>query len=462
MISDDIIAALSTPYGRGGIAVIRVTGEGSIALCEKVFRPRSGKALSEYRSSAAVYGDIYDKSGLIDDGLATVFRAPKSFTGEETVEISCHGGIILCQTVLEAIFAAGARQAGPGEYTKRAFLNGHISLSQAESVMDLIDAESKEKVHLAAAQSHGVLSGKIDSIAGKITDLLSEAYVRSDYPDEDLNDMTSEKLGYELGEVIEDMKKLSDTYGIGSAVCEGVPTVIAGKPNTGKSSLLNAILGTDRAIVTDVPGTTRDTIDATVNIGRIFLRISDTAGIRGTSDTVEKLGVERTEKLIKELGKNGLVLAVFDGSKDEDDQDGEFISFLAANARGQIIPILNKSDIGTDGKYVFPAAFGTPVRISAKKGEGIDALRDAITSLFVSEAIDYGQTPVISNARQHACLTASLETLENARDALGSGTPMDMVLLDVEQAHSSLCEIDGRGTAEEITDKIFHRFCVGK
>ena len=290
------VAAVSTPYGRGGIAVIRISGEDALKVAERVFVPASGTPLSECASNYSVYGNIFSlKNSIgtekekIDDGMATVFRAPRSYTGEDTVEISCHGGILLTEKVLSSVFFAGASPAGPGEFTQRAFLNGKLDLSEAEAVIGLIDAESEARLKLSASHASGVLKRRMDSIYNDVKTLLSSVYVGLDYPEEDLEEVTDGEFLDSLKRIYAELCKTADTYREGKAVSEGIKTALIGKPNTGKSSLLNALLGEKRAIVTAIPGTTRDIIEEKITVGKILLRLSDTAGIRESDDEVEKI-----------------------------------------------------------------------------------------------------------------------------------------------------------------------------
>ena len=323
MFIGDTIAAISTARGKGGVALLRISGPDAISICQKVFSPKSGKKLSEYAPRTAIFGSIYapDDRGEwneIDNGLATVFSAPASFTGEDTVEICCHGGILLTQTVLTACLAAGARAAEAGEFTRRAFLNGKMGLSAAEALGDLLEAQTREQLTLAHAGTDGRVERKCREIYDSLCAVLSSVYAKIDYPDEDLAEMSREEMQDALEDSIKRIEKLLDTYRTGHAIAEGIPTVICGKPNVGKSSLYNCIVGRDAAIVTDVEGTTRDVLCEVAALGRVTLRLFDTAGLHETEDVVEKIGIDRARKALEDAE---LILAVFDGSTAPDEED---------------------------------------------------------------------------------------------------------------------------------------------
>ena len=448
------IAAISTPYGKGGIAVIRMSGENAISLASSFFRPSSGISLSQVQGGRTVYGHVYCDGVKIDDGIATVFKAPRSYTGEDTVEISCHGGVILTQKVLSVALSNGFRLALGGEFTKRAFLNGKISLTKAEAVIGLIDAENEEQLKLSSAITSGTISKKVDAICDNITDVLSSIYAYIDYPDEDLTDMPVDDLVLRLRNISNTVKALCDSYRVGRAVNEGIKTVIVGKPNAGKSSVLNRILGYDRAIVTDIPGTTRDTVEESVNIGRVTLRLCDTAGIRSTNDPVEKLGIDRS---IDKLNEADLVLAVFDSSRELDDED-KFILKKLGECKCEIICIVNKKDINS---HILDLPYNKAL-VSSLTGEGFEALYKMISDLYIDEKIDYNTTAILANSRQYASALRANNHINQALKALDNGFTQDVAGMDLELAFSALKEIDGRDVSEEITDKIFSRFCVGK
>lgn len=469
-MKDQTIAAISTPFGRGGIAVIRISGENAAGVAEKMFFPVSGKRLSESAPNAAVYGRIVSDGSVIDDGIAVYFRAPRSFTGEDTVEISCHGGVLLTERVLKTAFACGAAPAGAGEFTERAFLNGKISLTEAEAVIGLINAESEEKLSLCASHASGVLKRRTDEIYASVLRLLSSMYVGLDYPEEDLEEVSDSEFISSLRDIYSRLCETANTYREGKAVSEGVRTVLIGKPNTGKSSLLNAWLCEDRAIVTDIPGTTRDVIEERVSAGRIMLRLSDTAGIRRSADEVERIGIE---KAVRKADEAELIIAMFDLSRDADGEDEyicERLRYYAENGR-LVIAVVNKCDLD-DGNGVFSErlrAFAALLpsgveicRISAKNGDGVDGLKKAAERLFSSGYTDYSQTAVIANARQFSAVCGARDAVLDAINAFENGVGSDVCGMDLERALSALGEIDGRSVSEEVTSEIFKNFCVGK
>ncbi len=454
------VAAISTPYGKGGVALIRITGEDAFAVAQKVAERQNGVPLSETPSTKAVRVIFRDGNQPFDDGLLTLFRAPHSYTGEDTAELCCHGGLFLTQKLLGAVFTAGAFPAGPGEFTRRAFQNGKLSLSQAEAIGGLIDAKSDRCLTVSLLQSKGTLSEKLSSIADRLRFLISSVYAFIDYPDEDMADVPVSELKSTLQTLLSEVQTLCASHTYGRAIREGVRTALVGKPNTGKSALLNRLVGEDRAIVTEIPGTTRDVLREQVRLGDLLLNLSDTAGLRESDDPIERIGVGRSLSALREAEA---VLAVFDGSTPPDEQDAEVLRRIrACGKEQQTVFLLNKADLGQiNGAYEkFLPVPGIPV--SALTGTGMDRLeqtvRDVLGVLPVGgEALG----EVVLGARQYAALARAKQHLTNALAAL-DGFSQDVAGFDMEQALLSLEEIDGRTASEEIVNEIFSRFCVGK
>ncbi len=451
---NDTIAAVSTPRGKGGIAVIRISGDEAIAIADKVFAPKCGKRLSSFPSGKATYGAIAD----IDDGIATVFRAPHSFTGEDTVEVSCHGGVLVTSEVLSAFLSAGARAAEAGEFTRRAFLSGKLGLSEAEALGTLLEADTQARLKLSRSGLQGKVSDAVRAQYDALCLIMSHLYAVIDYPDEDLGNLSKEELCSSLENCLSALRSLANTYKNGKAILEGVATVLCGKPNVGKSSLYNRIVGRDAAIVTSVAGTTRDLLEETVPFGGVTLRICDTAGLHESGDMVESIGIERAKK---KLGEAALVLAVFDGSQSFDGMDEELLAALSPLSAMKIA-LVNKSDKPLLADPAKLAMFDHIILTSAETGEGLDTLAEAIDGYFLAGKLDPAIDPIVATARQHASLSRACDALENALSALAAGLEEDLVSNDVESAMSALLELDGRQVNEDIVSGIFAHFCVGK
>lgn len=456
----DTIAAVSTPRGKGGVALLRVSGEDALRIADAVFLPKNGNRLSGAEPRRAIYGRILDETGaVIDDGLATVFRAPASFTGEDTVEICCHGGILLTETVLTALLAAGARPAGAGEFTKRAFLNGKLDLSAAEALGNLLEAQTRSQLTLAHTGMRGKTGARCRELYEALRRILASVYVTIDYPDEDLADMSRDEIAAAFADCAKSLRALADTYRTGHAVAEGIRTVICGKPNVGKSSLFNRLVGRDAAIVTDVEGTTRDVLTATASAGRVTLNLADTAGLHETADRVEQIGVERARD---ELAQAELILAVFDGTGEPDENDRNLIGVLQEQP-GTVIAVCNKTEgRGCTVPPAWEGLFPHTVAVSAGTGEGMPALCGLIEQLFTDGTIDLSEDAVLTGARQHAATLRALAAVTDAADALAAGYPIDACCTDAEHAMAALAEIDGRAVSEDIVGEIFSHFCVGK
>lgn len=460
----DTIAAISTPRGRGGIAVLRVSGTDALAVCDRMFLAKNGKKLVDQPVRTAIFGTIFlvDESGerqSVDEGLLTIFRAPASFTGEDTVEISCHGGVLLTQTVLTSLLCCGARPAEAGEFTQRAFLNGKIGLSSAEALGNILEAQTRDQITLAHAGMGGKIESKCKEIYEKLRDILASIYAKIDYPDEDLADMSREEMISALQTCKEMTDRLLASYKTGHAIAEGISTVICGKPNVGKSSLYNCLVGRDAAIVTDIEGTTRDVLTETVSMGRVMLRLYDTAGLHDTDNPVEKIGIEKTRDV---MDGAELVFALFDGSRVADEEDRALADQLQTHP-GTVIAIFNKSDLvsGEIDPY-YKNRFAHTVSISAQTGRGIEELSALVESLFTDDRINLREDAVLTNARQHAAAMNAATALQRALNTLEIGMPIELSCTDAEESMTSLSELDGREVSEDIVSQIFSHFCVGK
>ena len=458
----DIIAAIATGGNPTAIGIVRVSGQGCFACCDRVFRAFNGSPFSQQTPRNMVFGEMLDAQGrVIDQGLAVRFPGPRSYTGEDSAEFHCHGSPVVLRELLGALFAAGARQAKAGEFTRRAFLNGRLDLTQAEAVIDLIDAETASAARNAAAQLDGGLRRVLEPIQDALLDVTSRFYAVVDYPDEDIEDIRPEQVAQALDSSAAALDRLLATCQRGKVLKSGVRTAIVGRPNAGKSSLLNALAGFDRAIVTDIPGTTRDTVEESVLCGGVLLRLTDTAGIRDTEDTVEQLGVERSRKALEAAD---LVLAVVDGSVPPTEEDLEVLRLAAKAPRW--IAVFSKCDlwatkarsVGVTGQTGAPAA---SVSLSAVTGQGLDRLEAAVAALFpAGEAPDSGS--LLTDQRQEEAARRARDAVRRAKEALDAGLTPDAILTDAEEALDALGELTGRTAKEEIVSRIFSRFCVGK
>ena len=457
----DIIAAIATGHSPTAIGIVRLSGEGCFALCDKVFRPANGRPFSDLPSHKMVFGEMLDNQGrVIDQGLAVRFPGPHSYTGEDSAEFHCHGSPVVLRELLDALFAAGARQAKAGEFTQRAFLNGRLDLTQAEAVIDLIDAETAAAARNAAAQLDGGLRRVLEPIQDSLLDITSRFYAVVDYPDEDIEDVKPEQVAEALSSAEKQLSSLLATCQRGKVLKSGVRTAIVGRPNAGKSSLLNALAGYERAIVTDIPGTTRDTVEESVLCGGVLLRLIDTAGIRDTADIVEQKGVERSRKAITSAD---LVLAVVDGTE-KPTGVGEI--FRLAAECPHWIAVYTKRDLAPP--YMVLASSPAPavppaasVSLSSVTGEGLDELEAAVAALFpAGDPKEAGS--LLTDQRQEEAVRRARDAVRRAREALESGLTPDAVLTDAEEALDALGELTGRTAREEIVSRIFSRFCVGK
>ena len=451
-MSEKTIAAISTPLGEGGIGVVRISGEQSAEIADKVFKNVNGKKVSELSGYSALFGHIYSNDELIDEAVVTRFRAPHSYTGEDVCEISCHGGAYVTSAVLRAVLSAGATLAAPGEFTKRAFLNGKMDLAEAESVMGLISAKSNEELKLHLAAKNGRVSQEIERAEQALITLAANFAAYSDYPDEDLPELQPDAFATLLNEARERLSALVSTYDSGKLIREGIRTAIVGKPNVGKSTLMNLLSGEARSIVTDIAGTTRDVIEERVKCGRVTLVLADTAGIHSSADIVESVGVRLAKERIETAQ---LILAVFDASVPFDSDDKEILELIKDK---KSIVLLNKTDKSSLAQE--PKGFKT-VRISAKEGLGTEELVEAIEELTGVGNID-SSAAVLLSERQRDLAQKALECVSEAACLLESGYTIDAVSVAVDDALSYLYTFDGKRVTNEVADEVFRRFCVGK
>lgn len=455
-MSEKTIAAISTAQGEGGIGVIRISGENALEIADKVFKSVNNKKITEMKGYTASFGKICQNNEEIDEAVALVFKAPHSYTGEDVVELSCHGGIYITRQVLRTVLDAGAVPAQAGEFTKRAFLNGKIDLTEAEAVIDIISAKSKSAARAALFVKDGVLRKKIDMIKEDLLTLASHLSAWADYPEEDIADVTDDMIFDTCDKAKAVLQNLLDTYDSGQAVKQGIDTVIAGRPNVGKSTLMNLLSGYEKSIVTDIPGTTRDIVEDTVLVGDVILRLSDTAGLRDTDDTVEKIGVDRAKKRLEQCG---LLLAVFDNSRELDNDDRDLLE-MAKDVPS--IAIINKTDLPqkVDISYI-QSQISRIVYISASNGEGKDELVKAVEEIAGTAKLNPSEG-ILSNERQRIAVSNALKSVVEAKTALECGMTFDAVTVSLEDAISELLELTGEKTSDEVVDRVFHNFCVGK
>ena len=450
------VAAISTPPGAGGLSVIRISGEDAIGVADRVFRSVSGKKLASLRGYSALFGKVFDGGAPLDEAVTLVFRAPKSYTGEDVAEISCHGGAYVAQRVLRAVLAAGAEAAGPGEFTKRAYLNGKMDLAEAESVMNVISARGRDALSAALHTLDGALSGRIAEIRKELIGLSASLAVWTDYPEDDFFDVDASEIDGTLKKAETELSALLSRFDAGQAVAVGVDTVICGKPNVGKSAFMNLLAGREKSIVTSVAGTTRDIIEETVNFGNVLLRLSDTAGIHGAEDEVEKIGVERAKSRI---GSASLVFAVFDSSVPLDEEDLEIIKYCENK---KCIAVLNKSDCpATLVEEDLKPFFAHIAVLSAKTGDGREALEKMTEQLLGTENFDTA-APTLMNERQYQCCAAAHRYVKEAAQANLAGMTLDAVNVCVDSAINELSVLTGEKATESVIEEIFAKFCVGK
>ena len=451
------IAAIATGRSPSAIGILRLSGPDTFAALDAVFRARNGRPAAAQRPRSMVLGDLLDGTGrVIDNVLCVTFPAPHSYTGEDCAELHCHGSPVVLDAGLRALFAAGCRQAQGGEFTKRAFLSGQLDLLQAEAVADLIDAETAEQAHNAVCQLSGTLSRTVDRVYEALLSMAARFYAVVDYPDEDIEDLRQPELLDTLHTARQELERLLTGFSRGQLLKQGVPTVLLGKPNAGKSSLLNALLGYDRAIVTDIAGTTRDTVEEKLPVGGVLLRLTDTAGIRDGGDAVEALGVERSRAAARQAT---LAILVLDGSSPLTAEDEEAIALARQVPR--LLVVMNKCDLPRHpDAAALTGRFDTVLSVSARENLGLDALTRAIAALFPTGVPADGA--LLTNARQADAVSRALSAVTDAHEALQNGMTPDAVLTDCEAALEALGELNGKHIRDDLVDTIFSRFCVGK
>lgn len=459
MFIDDTIAAIATAPGEGGIGIVRISGQKALKVADEIFRSMSGKTISEYKTRTLIYGNIVDGEDVIDEVLLAYMKGPNSYTAEDVIEINCHGGFISVKKILELVLSKDVRLADQGEFTKRAFLNGRIDLAQAEAIIDVINAKTEMAHTVAQSQLEGSLSKKIKDLRFGITEMLAHITVSIDFPDEDVEHITYNTLKEKSLELQKEINKLYDTAESGKILRDGLKTVIVGKPNVGKSSLLNAVLGENRAIVTDIPGTTRDVIEEFVNIKGIPLKIVDTAGIRETEDVVEKIGVEKSKEFFNSAD---LSIVVLDSSRELEIEDIEILEAVQPN---KTIVLLNKTDLDqvidiekikqfVDEKNI--------ITISALQHEGIEKIHDKIEDMVFEGTVRNSSDLVVTNSRHKDALYKAKQSISDALTAIDSYMPLDFIEVDFKNIWDYLGYINGDTVTEDLLDTIFSNFCIGK
>lgn len=450
------IAAISTAQGQGGIGVIRVSGEQAFTIVDKIFKSVSGKKIIDIKGYTALFGHIYNNEEVLDEAVVLKYVAPKSFTGENVVEISCHGGMYITKEVLNAVIMAGASLAEPGEFTKRAYLNGKMDLTEAESVMDIISAKSKSAARAALFVKDGALFKKSQQVKQLLLDKAAHLSAWADYPEEDIPEVSEDSIMEAIEESISILEKLLSTYDMGQVVKEGIDTVIAGRPNAGKSTLMNLLVGREKSIVTNIAGTTRDVVEDTVLVGNVMLKLSDTAGIRDTDNEIEKIGVQKT---FDKINGAGLVIALFDNNEVLNSEDIDLINKIKDMP---CIAVINKIDLEdkVDKKYITDNIENV-VYISAKQQDNIDELKNMIEKIAGTEDFD-PSAGIIANERQRNAIRNAVNSLYEAKESLAIGMTMDAITVSLQETIDYLLELTGEKAGEEIVDSVFHNFCVGK
>lgn len=456
MTDKTTIAAISTPMGTGGVGIIRISGEKAMEITDKVFKAFSGNTLVSSEGYKAHFGRIFDGETAVDEAICLVFKAPHSYTGENVVEINCHGGVFIMKKILRLVLSNGASPAAPGEFTKRAFLNGKMDLSKAEGVMSLISAQGEQGANAAYNLLEGSLSRKINEINSSLLSVAAHMAAWVDYPDDEIEEIDDTNLRNTVQTALNEINTLLSRFDSGMAVTTGVEAAIVGKPNVGKSTLMNLLTGYDRSIVTAVEGTTRDVVEETVNLNGCILRLSDTAGMRETGDLVEKIGVDRSRK---KLERAAVIFPVFDLSRELSDEDMELIEMCKDK---NVIPIINKTDLDRKADIsIIENNLGNCVAISAKDGDGYDELCETVTTLIGTKDFDT-TAAMLANERQRLCCENAAASLKEALDAMDFGLTLDAIGVCIDGAIAALLELTGQKASEAVVDEVFRQFCVGK
>jgi len=462
-MQDETIAAISTAYGAAGVGIIRISGGEAALVADNVFKSKSGIKLKDKDTYRITYGHIYAEDGqLIDEALALTMRGPYTFTGEDVVELQCHGGIVVLQKALALVLKAGARLAEPGEFSKRAFLNGRLDLAQAEGIMEIINAKTETAVNVAASHLQGRLSEMIKICRQDILELVSSLEADLDFPEEDFERLSSEEIHRRLTKTAGKIKEILQSFTQGRIIREGLKIALVGKPNVGKSSLLNTLIKTKRAIVTDIPGTTRDTIEEYYNLGGIPLLLIDTAGIRESDDLVEKIGVQKTKEIVEQAD---LVLYIFDIIQGITSEDQAYLNNIPPE---KVLILVNKIDLLAEGAHTALSKVREKLPqyrtllISATEQLGIKELEDEIKNIFFTEGWEIKDTAFLTNVRHKTALDNAEQALINAQNSLSKGLPSDFIVLDLKVVLDYLGEITGETVDEEIVNQIFSQFCLGK
>lgn len=450
------IAAIATGQAAGGIGIVRISGENALFVADRIFKTVSGLKLNMLSGYKAAFGTVFLDEKPLDEAIATVFRAPKSYTGEDVVEISCHGGLYVTKQVLRAALQNGAVPAEAGEFTKRAFLNGKLDLAKAEAVMQLISAQGEQARAASFNTLEGALSREIAAVSADLKAVSASLAAWVDYPDEEIEDLSDDTIAHSIDKAIRALQALLARFDSGKVILNGVDTAIVGKPNVGKSTLMNVLVGAEKSIVTDIAGTTRDIVEETVTVGNVILRLSDTAGLRETADTVERIGVERARKKIENAA---LILALFDNSAPLTAADTDLFALCKGK---KAIAVVNKTDLnGVWDTKILDTVFNKVIYISAKENTGVENLEKAIEETLGTADFD-SSAATLMNERQHACCLAALESLAEAKTAQDSGLTRDAVNVSLDAAIESLDALTGEKATESVVNEIFSQFCVGK